>query len=130
MADGPSALRRGMSAAVCGAVAVVSLLLSAGCSGGEKGDSRNTPPPDKVGSPLSEGVESAVTAAPAPEPIRREFVILRELVRQRAKQSEEGNGQRVEAIGRNLRERLAAIPDEGQIPVERDILREARALVK
>lgn len=126
MTDGPSALRQWSR---LGAVAVVCLLLTAGCSGGEKGDSRNTPPPGKAGSPPPEGAESAVPAAPAPEPIRREFVILRELVRQHDKQTEEGNGQRVEAIGRNLRERLATEPDENLTDAEQSILEDARRIL-
>lgn len=78
--------------------------------------------------------ETPVANAPAsqselsrPE-VRKEFVILRELTKQHAIQSETGNEARLESVKRHLSERLSAIPDEGQSDEERAILRAARAL--
>lgn len=78
--------------------------------------------------------ETSVANAPAsqsrpsrPE-VRKEFVILRELTKQHALQSEVGNEVRLESVKRHLSERLSALPDEGQSSEERAILRVARAL--
>ena len=64
-----------------------------------------------------------------PGEVRREFVILRELVKQHALQSEAGNEARLETVERHLRERLAGLPDEGLNEEEREILSQAQELV-
>jgi hypothetical protein len=61
--------------------------------------------------------------------VRREFVILRELAKQHGIQGEAGNAARVEAVERHLRERLAAVPDEGRNEEEREILERARRVM-
>lgn len=60
--------------------------------------------------------------------MRREFVILRELLKQHAKQTEAGNAERLAIVDRNLRERLAALQDEGLTEDERKVVRKARGL--
>ena len=58
--------------------------------------------------------------------MRKEFVILRELARQYAIQTEAGNAARLESVTRHLQERLASFPDEGRNEEERTILHQAR----
>ena len=62
--------------------------------------------------------------------MRREFIILRELVKQHAKQTAAGNVERLAIVDRNLRERLVSLPDEGQTEDEREVVRQARELAK
>ncbi|MBR4190442.1 MAG: hypothetical protein IKQ55_10835 [Kiritimatiellae bacterium] len=67
-------------------------------------------------------------APPATEPseVRKEFVILRELARQYAIQTEAGNAARLESVTRHLQGRLTSLPDEGRNEEERTILHQAR----
>lgn len=67
-------------------------------------------------------------AAPATEPaeVRKEFVILRELVKQHALQTEADNAARLESVTRHLHDRLNNLPDEGLNEQERTILLQAR----
>ena len=74
--------------------------------------------------------EDARERIPSKTPMRREFVILRELLKQHAKQTEVGNAERLAIVDRNLRERLVALPDEGQTEDEREVVRKARGLGK
>lgn len=62
--------------------------------------------------------------------VRKEFVILQELVKQHGLQREAGNEVRVETIKRHLREWLEKIPDNGTNEAERGILEQARALAE
>ena len=61
--------------------------------------------------------------------LRKDFIILRELVKQHTLQTEAGNEARVEAVDRHLKTRLSTLPDSGQTPAEQEILAHARALV-
>lgn len=62
--------------------------------------------------------------------VRREFVVLRELVKQHALQSEAGNEGRLETVERHLRERVEKVSDEGVCEEEREIVRQAREVVE
>ena len=95
------------------ALAAVALLLLAGCGG----PSSSPPSPPQISSTAD------------PTELRKDFVILRELVKQHALQTEAGNDSRVETVERHLRERVEALPDPGQNAAEREIVRQARALV-
>ncbi|MBP1588742.1 MAG: hypothetical protein ILO10_00950 [Kiritimatiellae bacterium] len=59
--------------------------------------------------------------------VRREFVVLREVMKQLEIQREAGNEARLAAVERYLGEWLAKVPDEGENEEEREILRRARA---
>lgn len=61
-----------------------------------------------------------------PAEVRKEFVILRELVKQHGLQGEAGNEARVQAVELHLRDWLEKLPDGGANEAERDILRRAR----
>ena len=77
------------------------------------------------------GAREIAGEPPAPSgEVRREFVVLRELVKQHAAQEEAGNEARVAAVERHLREWLARVPDEGGNEEEREVLRQARELEK
>ena len=95
------------------ALAAAVLLTLTGCGG----PSSSPPPPP----------QAPATAEPAE--LRKEFVILRELVKQHALQTEAGNEVRVETVERHLRERLVALPDGGRNEEEREIVRRAMAVV-
>ena len=95
------------------ALAAAALLPLAGCGG----PSSSPPPPP----------QAPTTAEPVE--LRKDFIILRELVKQHALQSEAGNEVRVETVERHLRERLEALPDGGRNEEEREIVRRARELV-
>ncbi len=69
------------------------------------------------------------TAAVEQIELRKDFVILRELVKQHALQTESANEARLAAVERHLRERLETLPDTGQSAEEREILRNARSLL-
>ena len=75
-------------------------------------------------------VANAPTSQPTPSPskVRKEYVILRELTKQHALQSEAGNEARLESVKRHLSECLSTIPDEGQSDEERAIVCEAQRL--
>ena len=94
-------------------LAAAALLTLAGCGG---------PSPSPPSPP-----QAPATAEPTE--LRKDFLILRELVKQHALQSEAGNEVRVETVERHLRERLEALPDGGRNEEEREIVRRARELV-
>ena len=94
-------------------LAAAVLLTLAGCGG------PSSPPPSPP--------QASATAAPAE--LRKDFIILRELVKQHALQTEAGNEARVEAVERHLKTRLSTLPDSGHTPAEQEILVRARALV-
>ena len=94
-------------------LAAAALLTLAGCGGPS-----SPPPPPSQASP---------TAAPAE--LRKDFIILRELVKQHTLQTEAGNEARVEAVERHLKTRLSTLPDSGQNFAEQEILARAQALV-
>ena len=96
------------------ALAAAALLTLAGCGG----PSSPSPPPPQTSS----------TAEPAE--LRKDFIILRELVKQHSLQTEASNDTRVATVERHLRERLAALPDGGTNEDEREIVRRARAVVR
>ena len=94
-------------------IVFASILLLAGCSGERKDSVKST-----------QGREASV---PAKDDVRREFVIVRELVRQHALQ--QGNGKRIEAVEKSLKSKFPALPDKGTNSEERRIYNEARAVV-
>ena len=95
-------------------LAAAALLTLAGCGG------RSAPPSPPPQSP----------ATAEPTELRKDFLILRELVKQHSLQTEAGNDTRVAIVERHLRERLAALPDGGRNEDEREIVRRARAVVR
>lgn len=95
------------------ALAAAALLSLAGCGG------PSSPPP----SPPQD------TAALERTEVRKDFIILRELAKQHAIQTKSANEARLAAVERHLRERLETLPDTGQSAEEREILRNARALL-
>ena len=95
------------------ALAAAALLSLAGCGG------PSSPPPLPPQAPA--------TAEPAE--LRKDFLILRELVKQHALQTEAGNEARVEAVERHLKTRLSTLPDSGPNPAEQEILARAQALL-
>lgn len=97
------------------ALAVAALLTLAGCGG----PSSSSPPPPPQASTTAEATE-----------LRKDFVILRELVKQYSLQSEAGNTARVEAVERHLKSRLSTLPDSSPNPAEQEILARAQALVE
>ncbi|MBR6022251.1 MAG: hypothetical protein IK066_07520 [Kiritimatiellae bacterium] len=98
-----------------GRAVVVAALLLCGCSGGREGTERAT------GCPLQDFDKRAE--------VRKEFVVLRELVKQHAVQSEAGNTERVETVERHLLERVEKLSDDGECEEERAIAFQARELV-
>ena len=68
----------------------------------------------------------AAPLATEPSEVRKEFIILRELAKQYAIQTEAGNAARLESVTRHLQERLKTLPDEGRNAEERTILHQAR----
>ncbi len=100
-------------------LAVLSLLLLAGCSGGKE----EAVPSDSVG-------ESPVPAATAPRlvPPRKEFVLVRELIRQHELQ--QGNAKRIEVVETALKERVPLLPDEGKTEEETSIFQQAKRLLQ
>ena len=94
------------------ACALLTLLLLAGCSGGKEEDAAAT----------MHGPPEAVV------PPRKEFVIMRELVRQHELQ--QGNDKRIETVEKALKEKFPALPDKGETDEERQIYRAAETLVE
>ena len=95
------------------ALAAAVLLALAGCGG------PSSPPP----------LSPQASATTEPTELRKDFVILRELVKQHTLQTEAGNEARVEAVERHLKSRLSTLPDSGQTPAEQEILAQAQALI-
>ena len=110
-----------------GCLALCALLL-AGCSGGqeEEGDGGTGVPP--VQRENGQDARFPKSGQPDSVPMRREFVILRELVKQHTKQTEVGNPERLSNVDRHLRERLATAPNENLTDAEKAILEDARKL--
>ena len=96
---------------------LLSLLLFAGCSGEKRG------PPD-VSVPVAPSTSMSASAAPAP--LRRDFVVMRELVRQHELQA--GNELRTKAVEKSLREKFPALPDGDLTEEERTIFLKAEKL--
>lgn len=94
-------------------VLAAALLILAGCGG------PSSPPPPPA--------QASSTAEPTE--LRKDFVILRELVKQHTLQTEAGNEARVETVERHLKTRLSTLPDSGQNPAEQEILARAQALL-
>lgn len=97
--------------------AALALLLFAGCSDGKE----ETVPSANAG---ESALSSATAQAPAPP--RKEFVAVRELLRQHKLQ--QGNVKRIEAIETALKDRFPLLPDEGETEEEKRIFHEAEAL--
>lgn len=100
------------------AIRSFSLLLFAGCSG-EKRD------PPELSVPVAPSI--SMTASAAPAPLRRDFVVMRELVRQHELQA--GNELRTKAIEKSLREKFPVLPDGDLTEEERTIFLKAEDLL-
>lgn len=98
----------------CALATAAVLLTLAGCGGPS-----SSPPPSPQASATAEAAE-----------LRKDFVILRELVKQYSLQSEAGNKARVEVVERHLKARLSSLPDSGHNPAEQEILAQAQALIR
>lgn len=103
------------------------VLLLAGCSGGREDDRGKGVPP--VQQQNVQDARSPSSGQPDSASIRREFLILRELVKQHAKQTEVGNAERLSNVHHHLRERLATAPDENLTDAEKAILEDARRIL-
>lgn len=90
----------------------VALLLLAGCSG-EKKNSANAD--------QSEPTKSVAVDAPKTDSVRKEFAIVREIVKQHELQA--GNEKRIAAIETALRTRFPRLPDKGRTEEEKRIFR-------
>ena len=101
------------------AIVPCSLLLLAGCSGG---------PGEPEQTAAAPTVADDAVACDETSPPRREFVILRELVRQHGLQR--GNEPRTKTIESSLRKRFPDLPDKGTTDEERRIYHEAENLFK
>ena len=98
--------------AALAALLLLLLMAVAGCSGRKEEQQPAGGPPAPPGQKAE---------------VRREFVVLREVVKQLEAQREAGNEARLAAVERYLGEWLAKVPDEGENEEEREILRRARA---
>ena len=101
------------------AIRSFSLLLFAGCSG-EKRDSSELSVPDAP--------SISMPASAEPAPLRRDFVVMRELVRQHELQA--GNELRTKAIEKSLREKFPALSDGNLTEEERTIFLKAEELLR
>ncbi len=121
------------------ACALLAFLLLAGCSGGKEEDVAAT-----AGGTSARGIHvgtegpregralsrppahTAATKRGLPQtvaPPRKEFVVMRELVRQHELQ--QGNDKRLEAVEKALKEKFPVLPDKGETDEERQIYRDA-----
>ena len=98
------------------AFALASLLLLAGCSGGKETE------PSEHGAKHS-GKPSEIAEI---QPIRKEFMMVREIVKQHALQ--QGNEKRMAAIEAALTNKFPLLPDKGATDEEKRIYREAEEL--
>lgn len=99
--------------------ALAAFLYLAGCSGGN-GDGRLPPPePDSTTVPAASAIDTAT---------RKEFVVLRELVKQHGLQKD--NAMRREAVARALKEKFPQLPDEGKNEEEKRMFRQAAELIE
>ena len=123
------------------AFALATLLLLAGCSGGKEAAN-----PQDHGAELSQDYSAEVSIDHGAESLqdhgaensvnslgisevqqpRKEFVIVREIVRQHGRQ--QGNEKRMEAIATALKAKFPLLPDKGETEEEKQIYREAEAL--
>lgn len=87
-------------------------LLLAGCSG-EKNDTAAPPPSQDVSVSGKQGV-------------RKDFLIIRELVKQHRLQ--QGNNNRIKAVEASLKEKFPVLPDKGSNEEECRIYQEAKFL--
>lgn len=94
------------------------LLLLAGCSSEEKKDAN---------ADHAEPTSSVGVAATKSNPVRTEFIIVREIVKQHDLQA--GNEKRVEAIETALRTRFPLLPDKGNTEEEKRIFRLGKDLL-
>lgn len=107
-----------------GALTATVILLLAGCSGGKEEDAQTNA--EKPAAPAA--AESPDASNPAkPVPVRKEFVAMRELVKQHGLQA--GNDKRMQAVESALRTRFPLLPDEGNTEEERRIYRQAEELL-
>jgi hypothetical protein len=125
------------------ALAFATLLLLAGCSGGKEGNN-----PQDHGAEVSQdysaevsidhGAESSqdhgagnsvnsLEISEVQQP-RKEFAIMREIVRQHGLQTD--NEKRMEAIATVLKAKFPLLPDKGETEEEKRIYREAEALFR
>ena len=110
--------RRPRRAAV---LATLALLLLAGCSGGKDPDARIDDGGDRQTVKQSNcQTEERVI------PLRKEFVVVREIVRQHGLQ--QGNDNRMTAIETALKAKFPLLPDEGETEEEKRIYHDAKAL--
>lgn len=100
------------------AIISFSLFLFAGCSG-EKKD------PQDFSGPSAPAVSRPAEGATAP--LRRDFVIMRELIRQHELQ--QGNELRKKAVESHLRARFPTLPDDGLTAEELTIRHKAEELL-
>lgn len=98
---------------------LLAILLFAGCSGGKE----VAEVPQNHGSEISRTDSGAIDS----KPMRREFVAMRELVRQHELQ--QGNDKRIEAVKKALKERFPLLPDEGETEEEKRVFLEAKGLL-
>ena len=101
------------------AIRSFSLLLFAGCSGEKRG------PPD-VSVPVAPS--TSIPASHESAPLRRDFVVMRELVRQHELQA--GNELRIKVIENSLREKFPVLPDGDLTEEERTIFLKAEELLR
>lgn len=101
------------------AYVLLSFLLLAGCSGGKEGAEAS----QDHGAEISRKPPKSVEV----QPMRREFVVMRELVRQHELQ--QGNDKRIEAVEKALKERFPLLPDEGKTEEEKRVFLEAKELL-
>ena len=107
----------------CATLALASLLLLAGCSDGKECVEE---PSEKEGAVATSEVEPAQQAAKT-APMRKEFVLLRELVRQHDLQ--QGNEKRIEAIETALKSKFPLLPDHGETEEEKRVFSQAERLM-
>ena len=98
---------------------LAAFLFLAGCSGGNGDGGIPSPATDATPASAAEATESAT---------RREFVVLRELVKQHGLQK--GNAVRREAVERALKEMFPQLPDEGRTEEEKRVFRQAAELIE
>jgi len=99
--------------------ALAASLFLAGCSGGNGDGGLPPPEPDSTTVPAASAIDTAT---------RKEFVVLRELVKQHGLQKD--NAMRREAVERSLKEKFSQLPDKGKTEEERCAFRQAAGLIE
>ena len=107
----------------CVTLSLASLLLLAGCSGGKENVEE---PSEKEGAVATPEVKPAQQAAKI-APMRKEFILLRELVLQHDLQ--QGNEKRIEAIETALKSKFSLLPDHGETEEEKRVFSQAERLM-